>query len=91
MEKIILLLDGPIPEPELQLLKFLGTVGAVTEKSVEFSFPLYLQFSELIRAMEDAIERQESDQGDWLTAKYWREAKPHLLNKLRKAMLRGVP
>ncbi len=44
----------------------------------------------ICRRIEELIERQESDQGCWLTAKEWRAAKSGLINKLRKVIITGV-
>ncbi len=44
----------------------------------------------IVRRIEEIIERQESDQGDWIRAKEMREAKPALIAKLRKILIQGI-
>lgn len=49
-----------------------------------------LTVKQMIDRIESKIEFQESDHGDWLRAKEWREAKPGLISKLRRALLQPV-
>lgn len=47
------------------------------------------QAGAMAHRIDEAIKGQETDQGDWLRAKEWRDAKGDLINKLRQLILRN--
>ncbi len=77
-----------VTQSEKEMLCSIGAVAVENESgTVTFTYPTYLSMQEIMNYLEDAIARQESDSGDWLRAKEWREAKPGLHTKIRKAFM----
>lgn len=45
---------------------------------------------DVVSAIEKAIALQETDHGDWLRAKEWRDVKDSLISKLRRQHIKLV-
>jgi hypothetical protein len=81
-----------VTQTEYEILTTIGVVsnrpvGAKERFNVVFGFPSEYTMDELMEGFEKAISFQESDSGDWLRAKQWRDAKSDLLGKIRRAYL----
>lgn len=82
-----------VTQSEKELLDAVGFVGIREHcldgtMKVNFAFARWLNMQELVGVLESTIQRQESDQGDWLRAKEWRAAESGLKDKIRVAYMR---